>query len=295
MQRTTTEDLKNDEAIAAMIAQMDADERTREWLRNNPDIVEASMKAENGIYEGFIRQNNYKDYSHNTRNPHGVSSEVRHDYYIPELEDLTDEELLKLFNNSSQERMPGDEALREVRMEEAKRFTLNRRGNTPNNAGREYSNHTQNNSNRRNQNPRPNLNISENQQRSNYNQQMQSNRNMRGRARRPGRANQQFGLGDYMINSSDEEMKYEDLLHLDDHEYDKGNGFKSLDLSRLKPKYYFAKSNITLENCPICMNGYRDGSRYITLKCNHTYHDACIKEWLSRKKVCAICKAEIKL
>ncbi|OMJ72497.1 hypothetical protein SteCoe_29061 [Stentor coeruleus] len=299
MKRTTTEDLKNDEVIATLIAQMEADEQTREWLNNNPDVVEASMKAENGIYDGFISQYDYNRYPYNARSPHGISSQVRQDYYIPELDDLPDEELLKLFHDASQEVKPYDaREIRGAQREEANRFDQNRRNanrgqNNQSNFNRRIQNPRQNIN--RNENPRPNINRNENQRNVNYNQRLQTNRNIRGRAQRPGRGNQQFGLGDYMINSSDEEMKYEDLVRLDDHEYDKGNGFKSIDLSRLKPKIYFAKSKITLENCPICMNGYQDGNKYITLKCNHTYHDSCIKEWLSRKKVCAICKAEIKL
>jgi len=55
----------------------------------------------------------------------------------------------------------------------------------------------------------------------------------------------------------------------------------------------------TIENpinttCNICLEDFEEISQVIKLKCNHIYHDNCIKHWLGNyNNNCPVCKEEI--
>ena len=42
--------------------------------------------------------------------------------------------------------------------------------------------------------------------------------------------------------------------------------------------------------CPICLNDIPSGHR-VTTKCGHGFCSECIYEWVSRKKICPLCRA----
>ncbi|GKD77889.1 zinc finger, RING/FYVE/PHD-type containing protein [Tanacetum coccineum] len=44
------------------------------------------------------------------------------------------------------------------------------------------------------------------------------------------------------------------------------------------------------EICPICYDEYQADQMIGTLACRHSYHEGCIKTWLSRKNVCPMCR-----
>jgi len=48
------------------------------------------------------------------------------------------------------------------------------------------------------------------------------------------------------------------------------------------------------DNCCICYNDYNDSENIaVKLKCNHIFHDNCIKKWLKNSGTCPICRANI--
>ena len=44
----------------------------------------------------------------------------------------------------------------------------------------------------------------------------------------------------------------------------------------------------------ICLNEYEDGNTIRTMPCLHYFHKECIDKWLSRGKICPVCKFDIK-
>ena len=51
------------------------------------------------------------------------------------------------------------------------------------------------------------------------------------------------------------------------------------------------------EKCPICIapNENLTGTeKFLTLPCEHAFHDACILPWLERTNSCPLCRAELK-
>ena len=101
--------------------------------------------------------------------------------------------------------------------------------------------------------------------------------------------------GNYMLDEEEHQPSYEQLLELDEKNYDKGNGFTELQLRRLIPIEFNEKIHKGCSSCPICMNDFTYLQKVVKLKCEHLYHESCIKEWLARKKVCVICKFEVKI
>ncbi|XP_015061565.1 E3 ubiquitin-protein ligase MBR2-like isoform X4 [Solanum pennellii] len=49
----------------------------------------------------------------------------------------------------------------------------------------------------------------------------------------------------------------------------------------------------TEEICAICQAGFEHEESIGTLGCRHEYHTSCIKQWLSRKKNCPMCRASV--
>jgi len=48
------------------------------------------------------------------------------------------------------------------------------------------------------------------------------------------------------------------------------------------------------EQCCICYSSYENKeNKAITLKCNHIFHDTCIKEWLQKSGTCPLCRSTI--
>ena len=42
--------------------------------------------------------------------------------------------------------------------------------------------------------------------------------------------------------------------------------------------------------CSICLEKLNQ-NRVIKLRCNHLYHEKCIQQWLSIKKICPLCNS----
>lgn len=56
-----------------------------------------------------------------------------------------------------------------------------------------------------------------------------------------------------------------------------------------------SKKSEDQEGCAICHQEYQADEIISTLLCKHSYHEACIEEWLSHKKECPICRSFSKI
>jgi hypothetical protein len=52
-------------------------------------------------------------------------------------------------------------------------------------------------------------------------------------------------------------------------------------------------SSLSYENCIICLSNFLKDEFIITLSCSHIFHSPCLKEWISIKSTCPLCRAII--
>ncbi|KAL3700341.1 hypothetical protein R1sor_018363 [Riccia sorocarpa] len=94
-------------------------------------------------------------------------------------------------------------------------------------------------------------------------------------------------------------MSYEELLALEERIGNVSTGLDPETVSkRLKRSKYSTRSVIISVcsqesdvKCSICQEEYEDGDELGKIDCGHSYHVACIKQWLVQKNQCPICKA----
>lgn len=88
-------------------------------------------------------------------------------------------------------------------------------------------------------------------------------------------------------------MTYEELLALEERIGNVSTGLtEEMILKCLKQKKYSAagKSQSENEPCSVCQEDYNEGEDVGTLVCGHDFHRECIKQWLTHKNLCPICK-----
>lgn len=89
-------------------------------------------------------------------------------------------------------------------------------------------------------------------------------------------------------------MSYEELLALGERIGDVNTGLsEEAILSSMKQRKHlclFESSSSTLEPCSICREDYILGDNVGELDCGHDFHTDCIKQWLTQKNLCPICK-----
>lgn len=95
------------------------------------------------------------------------------------------------------------------------------------------------------------------------------------------------------VDASDYEALWELAERLGDV---KPRGMKEEDISKLPTRTYRKRSSDkdSVEECRVCLNGYKAGDRLALLGCKHEYHIDCIKEWLKRNASCPICRQDVK-
>ncbi|KAK7401790.1 hypothetical protein VNO78_13562 [Psophocarpus tetragonolobus] len=101
-----------------------------------------------------------------------------------------------------------------------------------------------------------------------------------------------------------EDMSYEDLLALGERIGNVSTGLtEEIIRNQLKTKTYLyhatsihteeeACDNHGVDSCIICQDEFKSQERIGVLRCEHEYHEDCLRKWLVVKNVCPICKLE---
>lgn len=48
-----------------------------------------------------------------------------------------------------------------------------------------------------------------------------------------------------------------------------------------------------IKECSICLSNIDLNNKFITLSCNHSYHDECLNKWFEKSKTCPICRINL--
>lgn len=108
-----------------------------------------------------------------------------------------------------------------------------------------------------------------------------------------------YGMSDLQDRHRDmrldvDNMSYEELLALEERIGDVNTGLSDETISKcLKQRQYMTFTiggGSDVEPCCICQEEYVDGDGLGKLDCGHDFHTGCIKQWLTHKNLCPICK-----
>ncbi|XP_004291092.1 PREDICTED: probable E3 ubiquitin-protein ligase HIP1 isoform X2 [Fragaria vesca subsp. vesca] len=108
-----------------------------------------------------------------------------------------------------------------------------------------------------------------------------------------------FGVADIHDRHRDmrldvDNMSYEELLALEERIGNVNTGLSEEIISnRLKHKKYIAmayEAETETEPCCVCQEEYNEADDLGMLECGHDFHSDCIKQWLTHKNLCPICK-----
>ncbi|KAK1419388.1 hypothetical protein QVD17_28555 [Tagetes erecta] len=109
-------------------------------------------------------------------------------------------------------------------------------------------------------------------------------------------------MDDHGDNSQDswddvdpDELSYEELIALGDVVGTESRGLSADSIASLRSVIYKTQNNQngSSETCVICRLDYEDEDDLIILSCKHSYHSACITNWLQINKVCPVCSTEV--
>ncbi|XP_027091467.1 probable E3 ubiquitin-protein ligase RHG1A isoform X2 [Coffea arabica] len=107
-----------------------------------------------------------------------------------------------------------------------------------------------------------------------------------------------FGMADFHDRHRDmrldvDNMSYEELLALEERIGNVSTGLsEETILKQLKQRKYVSNKTVEVETepCCVCQEEYSDGEDLGSLDCGHDFHAECIKQWLTHKNLCPICK-----
>ncbi|KAL3514470.1 hypothetical protein ACH5RR_027187 [Cinchona calisaya] len=107
-----------------------------------------------------------------------------------------------------------------------------------------------------------------------------------------------FGMTDIHDRHRDmrldvDNMSYEELLALEERIGNVNTGLnEETILKQLKQQKYVSNKidEVEIEPCCVCQEEYTDGEELGALDCGHDFHAECIKQWLTHKNLCPICK-----
>ncbi|KAK6938664.1 Zinc finger, RING-type [Dillenia turbinata] len=108
-----------------------------------------------------------------------------------------------------------------------------------------------------------------------------------------------FGMADLHDRHRDmrldvDNMSYEELLALEERIGNVSTGLSEETIwKHLKQRKHLAvviNAQSEEEPCCICQVEYNNGENLGTLDCGHDFHAECIKQWLTHKNICPICK-----
>ncbi|KAF7030307.1 hypothetical protein CFC21_041875 [Triticum aestivum] len=92
-------------------------------------------------------------------------------------------------------------------------------------------------------------------------------------------------------------MTYEELLELGERIGHVNTGLREdeivRNLRKVKPDSSFRLPTEAEKKCSICQEEFEANDELGRLGCGHSYHVYCIKQWLSQKNVCPVCKTAV--
>lgn len=92
-------------------------------------------------------------------------------------------------------------------------------------------------------------------------------------------------------------MTYEELLELGERIGHVNTGLREDEITRnlrkVKPDSSFRFPTEVEKKCSICQEEFEANDEMGRLGCGHSYHVYCIKQWLSQKNVCPVCKTAV--
>ncbi|KAK7364103.1 hypothetical protein VNO80_12497 [Phaseolus coccineus] len=111
-----------------------------------------------------------------------------------------------------------------------------------------------------------------------------------------GRLNSHDQFRDWRLDIDD--MSYEELLELGERIGHVSTGLKEDEMGHNIRKVKLSSSNDASKdqegkNCSVCQEEYEPHDELGKLKCDHSYHFQCIKQWLVQKNFCPVCKQEV--
>ncbi|KAI5067591.1 hypothetical protein GOP47_0018119 [Adiantum capillus-veneris] len=109
-----------------------------------------------------------------------------------------------------------------------------------------------------------------------------------------------FNIRDHHIGLQPDvdNMSYEELLALEERIGNVNTGLSEENICNCLKRSKHSSCPMTISvsqdseiKCSICQEEYMEGEELGQLKCSHSYHTDCIKQWLVLKNQCPICKA----
>jgi len=94
-------------------------------------------------------------------------------------------------------------------------------------------------------------------------------------------------------------MSYEELLALEEQIGYVSTGLSEETISKCLEKSLYSKTEHASQSmdievkCSICQEEYEERDELGSLKCSHSYHEACIKQWLLQKNKCPVCNISV--
>lgn len=119
---------------------------------------------------------------------------------------------------------------------------------------------------------------------------------IQGRIMMGGRLNSHDQFRDWRLDVDN--MSYEQLLELGERIGYVNTGLKEDEMGLSIRKVKLSSSNDAPKHqmdkkCSVCQEEYESEDELGRLKCEHSYHFQCIKQWLVHKNFCPVCKQEV--
>ena len=98
---------------------------------------------------------------------------------------------------------------------------------------------------------------------------------------------------DFEEGEFDEENDNEEENEEDTELFNKKKNLFIMELDEFQYKHLKKYSALKEENCPICLQKYKNADIIKEFPCKHIFHKNCIFKWLKQSNVCPICKHDL--
>lgn len=102
---------------------------------------------------------------------------------------------------------------------------------------------------------------------------------------------------DELINLSKLFRLVEEELHKQENKTDglDEDEWNDIPESTFRPQDVQTEASVLQQSpmCPVCQNNFAEGEVVKELRCNHSFHKNCLKQWVDHNKTCPTCRANI--